>query len=496
MLSAQYEKEANPLRDQLNFDNTFARLSPEFYTKQQAKPLATPHMAAFSESAAKLLDMTDTQYCREELTAICSGNASWIGAEPLAMVYSGHQFGIYNPQLGDGRGLLLGEVRNQNGQKWDLHLKGAGQTPYSRFGDGRAVLRSCIREFLCSEAMYHLNIPTTRALCVITSDTPIYRETKESGATLLRLATTHIRFGHFEYFSYTNQLDALKTLTDYTIQHYYPHLVTKDNRYELFFEEVLDKTARLIALWQANGFAHGVMNTDNMSILGETIDYGPFGFMDDFDWNYICNHSDHQGRYAFSQQPDISYWNCGRLGSALLPLFENSKAVQKALDSYPFKYSSHYQQLMNQKLGLTTAEEEDATLISELLNGLQSSGCDYTLFFRQLCDFIPGQSDSTLQRLNTDSKIKVWLERYSERLKRNLLDDKHRCQQMKQINPKFILRGYLAQQAIEQAEKSQFTEIERLMTVLESPFCEHPELDIYAAPTPDWGKKLSVSCSS
>ena len=486
-----------PLKHSLKFENTFASLPEHFYNRQSATPLENPELIAYSKSAATLLDIKGTSRWREDLTAICSGNAQWPGSAPLAMIYSGHQFGVYNPQLGDGRGLLLGEARNQAGEKWDIHLKGAGQTPYSRFGDGRAVLRSCIREFLCSEAIYHLGIPTTRALCVVSSDTPVYREKRERGSTLLRLAKTHIRFGHFEYFSYSGQQDDLKILADYTIQQYFPHLLNRENRYSLFFKEVLNATARLIAQWQAVGFAHGVMNTDNMSIVGETFDYGPFGFLDDFDWHYICNHSDHHGRYAFGQQPDISYWNCGRLGSALLPLFgEDPDPIQKALDSYPQQYSRYYTRFMSQKLGLVTFEEEDPELITSLLNILQSSQCDYTLFFRTLCEFAPGQGSECLKPLIDNQAMDSWLQDYSERLKRNFLDDDHRCHQMKQVNPKFILRNYLAQQAIEKAERSDFKEIEKLMTVLETPYNEHPDYEHYAALPPEWGKKLEVSCSS
>ncbi len=327
--------------DGRNFDNTYSRLPEHFYTRLDPTPLENPRLVAYSASAGQLLNLEDAHETREKLTRICSGNGAWPGSEPLAMVYSGHQFGSYNPQLGDGRGLLLGELVNTQGDKWDLHLKGAGQTPYSRFGDGRAVLRSCIREYLASEALHHLGIPTTRALCIVTSDTQVYRETTAAGSTLLRLARSHIRFGHFEYYFYNKRYEALKELADYTIEQHFHNLegmeamAGSDKSYQLFYSEVVRRTATLIAQWQAAGFAHGVMNTDNMSIIGDTFDYGPYGFMDDFNWHYICNHSDHSGRYAFSQQPEIGYWNCGRLGQALIPLFENSELIQNALDQYP-----------------------------------------------------------------------------------------------------------------------------------------------------------------
>ena len=480
--------------DRTLFNNTFSRLPDYFYTKQGAMPLKNPRLVAYSSAAGQLLNLDDSQ--QSMLTSICSGNTQWPGSEPLAMVYAGHQFGAYNPQLGDGRGLLLGELVNERGEKWDLHLKGAGQTPYSRFGDGRAVLRSCIREFLASEALYHLGIPTTRALCVVTSDTPVQRETVEAGATLLRLAKSHIRFGHFEYFYYTGNHKALQELADYTIEQNFPRFAGNKDGYACFYAEVVRRTAVMIAKWQAAGFAHGVMNTDNMSIIGDTFDYGPYGFMDDFDWHFICNHSDHHGRYAFSQQPEIGYWNCGKLGQALAPLFDDPEPIQKALDEYPDIYTQTYTRLMSEKLGLEDEDVGDAELIRDLLQVLHDSRCDYTLFLRTLCDFPATEAREKLQKLANHGSLLPWLETYQTRLNKNRMDDATRQQQMKQRNPKYILRNYLAQQAIEQAQDGHYGELEKLMSVLQSPFEEHPDFAHYAAEPPPWGKKLEVSCSS
>lgn len=482
--------------DELEFNNTYSSLPECFYTRIDATPLNSPQFVCFSEQTGKLLDLDSSSMNLEQLTQICSGNAVWPGSTPVAMVYSGHQFGDYNPQLGDGRGLLLGEVINSQNEKWDLHLKGAGQTPYSRFGDGRAVLRSCIREFLGSEALHHLGIPTTRALCVVTSDTPVYREKAEKGSTLLRLAKSHIRFGHFEYFYYTKQHEALKTLADYAIEQSFPECVREPSAYLLFFREVVQRTAKLIARWQAAGFAHGVMNTDNMSIIGDTFDFGPFGFMDDFNWHYICNHSDYQGRYAFSQQPNIGYWNCGRLAQALIPLVDNIDDLQTILDAYPDSYTSTYLLLMKQKLGLVSQETEDDDLTKDLLQALHNSHYDYTHFFRYLCDFKPDQDISKLKPVFQHQDLLQWLSTYSERLKRNPLSHKQRSQTMKQHNPKYILRNYLAQIAIDKAENGDYSEIEELMRVLTSPFKEHPDYEDYARLPPEWGKKLEISCSS
>ncbi|MBO9495605.1 YdiU family protein [Thalassotalea sp. G20_0] len=490
-----------------HFNNTYSRLPDYFYTRLDPTPLENPKLVAYSPSTGQLLNLEDTRETRGKLTLIGSGNRAWPGSEPLAMVYSGHQFGAYNPQLGDGRGLLLGELVNTRGEKWDLHLKGAGPTPYSRFGDGRAVLRSCIREYLASEALHHLGIPTTRALCVVTSDTPVYRETREAGSTLLRLARSHIRFGHFEYFFYSalsekKRYEALKELADYTIEHHFHDLEGMEavagsgKGYQLFYAEVVHRTATLIARWQAAGFAHGVMNTDNMSIIGDTFDYGPYGFMDDFNWHYICNHSDHSGRYAFSQQPDIGYWNCGRLGQALVPLFDDVELIQKALDQYPQIYTQTYTRLMLDKLGLLAEEEEDAELVRDLLQLLHDSHCDYTLFFRTLSSFPSEQPVNQLEALVNHPSLAPWLDNYKKRLKRNPQDDQNRQKRMKQVNPKYILRNYLAQQAIEKAEKGDYREIENLMNVLVSPYDEHPDFEHYAGQPPEWGKKLEVSCSS
>ncbi len=491
----------NNLEDK-NFNNTYSRLSECFYTRLNPTPLENPKLVAYSSSAGQLLNLEDSAENREALTQICSGNASWPGSEPLAMIYSGHQFGSYNPQLGDGRGLLLGELLNAEGEKWDLHLKGGGQTPYSRFGDGRAVLRSCIREFLASEALHHLGIPTTRALCVVTSDTPVYREKTEAGSTLLRLAKSHIRFGHFEYFFYTKRYEALKELADYTIEQNFHDiegmkaLSGSDQGYQRFYSEVIRRTATLIAQWQASGFAHGVMNTDNMSIIGDTFDYGPYGFIDDFNWHYICNHSDHSGRYAFSQQPEIGYWNLGRLGQALTPLFEDGELIQTALDQYPQLYSETYTRLMLDKLGLVDEEEQDTDLIRDLLQLLHDSRCDYTLFFRALCNFPSDHASQRLHQLINHPSLASWLDSYNQRIKRELTDKEDRQRRMKRFNPKFILRNYLAQQAIELAEQGNYQEVKNLMIVLGAPFDEHPDFEHYAAEPPEWGKKLEVSCSS
>jgi uncharacterized protein YdiU (UPF0061 family) len=319
--------------DELTFDNRFARLGDAFSAHVLPEPIDNPRLVVASPAALALLDLDAASAETEEFAQLFGGHKLWADAEPRAMVYSGHQFGGYTPQLGDGRGLLLGEVYNNAGEHWDLHLKGAGQTPFSRMGDGRAVLRSSIREFLASEALYALNIPSSRAACVIGSDTPVWREKQERAAMVLRLAPSHIRFGHFEYFYYTKRPDQQKQLGEHVLAMHFPECLEQPEPYLAMFREIVERNAELIAKWQAYGFCHGVMNTDNMSILGITFDFGPFAFLDDFDAHFICNHSDDQGRYSFSNQVPVGQWNLSALAQALTP-FISVEALRETLGLY------------------------------------------------------------------------------------------------------------------------------------------------------------------
>ena len=308
--------------DTLTFNNRLAQLSADFYTLVQTQPLSDPYLISYSPAAAAVLDLDPAVFQDPHTTQVFAGNTCLPGMQPLAMLYAGHQFGHYVPQLGDGRAMLLGEVQSAHNQHWEWHLKGAGTTPYSRHADGRAVLRSSIREYLASEAMAGLGIPTTRALCLVGSDSPVYREQPETAATVLRMAPSFVRFGSFEVFFYRQQFHHLKTLADYVIQHDFLSLAAAPQPYLALLHEVIQRTADLFAAWQLVGFAHGVLNTDNMSILGLTLDYGPFGFLDNYDPNFICNHSDQEGRYAFAAQPSIGLWNLRCLAQALLPLLD------------------------------------------------------------------------------------------------------------------------------------------------------------------------------
>ena len=482
--------------DGLAFDNSFARLDATFYTRQPISGLSNPRLVCASPSAAALIDLDPACFTQPDCAEYFGGNKLLPGSEPLAMVYAGHQFGVHVPQLGDGRGLLLGEVVSPQHGRWDLHLKGAGRTPYSRSGDGRAVLRSSIREFLCSEAMAALGIPTTRALCVVASDTPVLRETEERGAMVLRMARTHVRFGHFEYFHYTNQLERVRELADYVIARHFPAFIARADRYVELLRQATLRTANMIAYWQAYGFAHGVMNTDNMSIFGETFDYGPYGFLDEFDPAFICNHSDNRGRYSFERQPSIGLWNLNALAHALSSLIDTD-TIREILQQYERELIGTYTQLLQNKLGLEQPLDGDTELLSELLELLQQQRSDYTLFFRRLCDFDETQAHSPLRDDFIDrERFDRWSERYRQRLQQETRAREQRRDAMRRSNPKFILRNYLAQQAIEKAEQGDYSEVQRLFTVLQKPYDEQPEMERYAALPPDWGKHLVVSCSS
>jgi uncharacterized protein YdiU (UPF0061 family) len=482
----------------LSLRNSFAALPGAFYTKLAPTQLPDPYLVCASHSAAELINLNPALFNTQDFIEFFSGNRIMPESSPLAAVYSGHQFGVWAGQLGDGRAILLGDVNTKTGLM-ELQLKGAGLTPYSRMGDGRAVLRSSIREFLCSEAMAALGIPTSRALCVIGSEMHVMREMPESTAVTTRLAPSFVRFGSFEHWFYNRKEDALRTLADYVIDQFYPELKDRANPYQAFLQEVVKRTAHMIAQWQAVGFMHGVMNTDNMSILGLTIDYGPFGFMEAFDANHICNHTDQQGRYSYSMQPQIGHWNCYALGQALLPLIGTVEDVEAALATYKFEYETKLDALLHAKLGLSTTQADDEKLIGAMFAILQNSHVDFTLFFRRLGDveIENPASDEPLRDLFIDRPaFDAWVQQYRSRLKQENSQDAPRRIAMHAVNPKYVLRNYLAQIAIEKAQNKDFSEIERLCKVLERPYDEQPGNEKYAELPPDWASQLEVSCSS
>lgn len=490
--------------EQLQFDNSYAALPESFHSRLQPTPFSRQWLIHFNEDAAALLDLDPREAGRTDFVDRMTGRRPLAGMDPVAMCYAGHQFGHYVPRLGDGRAILLGEVRNLRGERWDLHLKGSGPTPYSRDGDGRAVLRSSIREYLCSEAMHGLGIPTSRALCLIGSDEEVFREHIEPGAMLVRLAPSHVRFGHFEYFYYSNQFDHLQRLADYVLDHHFPELREGHDRYIRLLDAVVSRTAQLIAAWQAVGFAHGVMNTDNMSVLGLTLDYGPFGFLDAYEPGHICNHSDHHGRYAFDQQPTVALFNLSCFAQALLPLLHEqpqaaAEVAREQLGHFEPWLIEAYGRRMRAKLGLREPHASDRDLTTGLLNIMAKQGADFTLVFRRLAQWSTAKAEppTALRELfGPSADFDAWAAEYRARVLSEAWHEGDRQHQMLATNPKFVLRNHLAQAAIEDAQRGDYRELKRLFELLRQPFAEHPQHATYAQPAPAWARQLHVSCSS
>jgi serine/tyrosine/threonine adenylyltransferase len=484
----------------LTWRNGFAGLGADFFTALEPQPLPAPYWVGRSDLVANELGLARSDLESEALLNALSGNRAIAGTRPLASVYSGHQFGQWAGQLGDGRAILLGET----GDGLEVQLKGAGPTPYSRMGDGRAVLRSSIREFLCSEAMHGLGIPTSRALSVTGSDAPVRREEIETAAVVTRVAPSFIRFGHFEHFSYTGQNQQLKALADYVIERYYPFALDplddraikfNENPYAALLEAVSERTAEMVALWQSVGFCHGVMNTDNMSILGLTIDYGPFQFLDAYVPGHICNHSDTGGRYAFNKQPNIAYWNLYALGQALLPLIGEQELAVAALESYKAVFPAAFERRMCAKLGLQGNQPSSRELIEATLKLLAKDAVDYTIFWRRLSRHMAGDKLESMRDLFLDrAAFDAWMLQYQElttHIPRGPMADL-----MLKTNPKFVLRNHLGEQAIRLAKTKDFSGVETMLRLLESPFEEHPGFDAYADFPPDWASGIEISCSS
>jgi serine/tyrosine/threonine adenylyltransferase len=476
--------------------STYASQLPDLVSAVSVTPFAEPKLLAYSAETAALLQIPAEFFQQADAADYLSGKKLFEGSIPIAQKYAGHQFGQYNPELGDGRGLLLGDVKGADGKNYDLHLKGAGRTPYSRFGDGRAVLRSSIREFLASEAMYHLGIPTSRALSLVGSTEPVRRETIEQGAMVIRVCPSHIRFGHFEHCFYTGDKDQLKRLVDFTVQQHFPDCQQAENPALAMLQQVVVRTAELISQWQAIGFNHGVMNTDNMSILGISFDYGPYAFLDDYQPGYICNHSDHSGRYAFDEQPGIGLWNLNALAHALSPLIEVEQ-LRAALGLYEPALVNHYMRLMGTKLGLTTQQPTDRALIGQWLALLQQQQQDYTLSFRRLADFSEDSKGLSVRDFMLDPEaFDQWATLYRARLALEPGTAAERKERMNKVNPLYIVRNYLAQQAIEAAEQGNITPLHELLQVLKQPYQQQQGKEAFAAPPPEWGKAMTISCSS
>ncbi|KAL0490656.1 UPF0061 [Acrasis kona] len=484
--------------DNINHNNVYANLTDSFYSIAIPTPVSNPYLISFNTRVANLIGIDFTLNDTDKMIQYFSGNKLIPGSKPIAMSYSGHQFGYYTPQLGDGRAILLTQIKSPNNQTWDLHLKGGGRTAYSRGGDGRAVLRSTIREYLGSEGVAALGIPTTRSLCITGTDDPVYRENVETGAMLIRVAPSHIRFGSFELQYYSKNQYNVKVLADHVIEEHFSIFKNCKNKYSLFFEQVVRRTAVMIADWMSVGYENGVMNTDNMSILGLTIDYGPFGFVEEYDPDWVVNHSDDEGRYSLRNQPSIGLWNLERLSLALSPLDHGSglflKNMTNLLADFMNIYNEHYYMNMNKKLGLTIISDyaqEDRDLVDNLLDAI--IGVDYTNFFRELSSTDVFVKNIFVKR---KEKFSTWVESYKKRLlKEPNSDFEERSQRMKKTNPKYIPRTHAMQTAIEAAQSKNFSIVNDLLNLYQNPYDEHPEYEEYSLPAPK-GFKNTLTCSS
>ncbi|SMC72494.1 Uncharacterized conserved protein YdiU, UPF0061 family [Desulfocicer vacuolatum DSM 3385] len=527
----------------LTFDNSFVRELPgdalthrqprrvtgACYSRVPPVSVSVPGLVVHSREAAALIGLSESDCLTPQFTRVFSGNEQLLGMDPFAMCYGGHQFGNWVGQLGDGRAINLGEVINRQGHRWVLQLKGAGLTPYSRTADGLAVLRSSIREFLCSEAMFHLGVPTTRALSLVTTGEQVVRDMfydghpkEEPGAVVCRMAPSFIRFGNFQILAVRNELALLQQLVDYTIKTDFPHLgIPSKETYLQWIRQVCRTTAEMVIHWMRVGFVHGVMNTDNMSILGLTIDYGPYGWLENYDPAWTPNTTDASGRrYCFGNQSGIAHWNLVQLANAIYPLIGEVEPLQESMDVYVDVYTHGWQQMMARKLGFEKYEKEtDEDLISDLLDLLPLVETDMTLFFRNLAVVnIPdgaefsGRDDTSMAPLMEayytpeeltpayKEKMIAWLKRYGVRLTKDGIPSDKRREAMNRVNPKYVLRNYLAQLAIDKAEAGEHGMVKELLEVMRHPYDEQPEKEHFAEKRPEWARNRAgcsmLSCSS
>ena len=474
---------------EINLTNPYLKLTTECYDKVAPTPLSKPFLIHANEDVAKSLDIDVDELASEDFVKFLNGEYKPEGTDTFAMCYAGHQFGHFVPRLGDGRAINIGTI-----DKYHLQLKGAGITEYSRHGDGRAVLRSSIREYLMSEAMHGLKIPTTLCLGLIGSEHDVRREEVEKGAIVCRVSTSWVRFGTFEYYASQGMFEELKALADYVVEENFSHLKGKNDVYTMLFNEVMVITSRLMAQWMSVGFVHGVMNTDNMSIAGLTIDYGPFAFLDDFRHEQVCNYTDIEGRYSYANQPAVAKWNLQRLMKALSPIADMEK-MEKILVIYDKIYTRYLHYYMCKKLGLEGTVEGDPELIDDMFDMLESLHVDYTLFMRTLSHYEHKGDRSDLLAIGLyHEPMHAWLERYDERIQ--YIDKTIRKKQMLDNNPKYVLKNYMLQEAIDAGESGDFTLVDDLFKIAQHPFDEHPEFECWAGVTPTKFKNQKLSCSS
>ena len=474
----------------INFDNSFQKLPVFLYENIAPTPIKEPTLIHVTELKKELgLESLSNPVLQKWL----NGETRLSNDQTIATRYAGHQFGVFAGQLGDGRAISLGEILTSDGKRLEIQTKGSGKTPFSRMGDGKAVIRSSVREYLCSEAMYGLGIPTSRVLAIIIGEDKVYRETIERSAIIARVFPSNIRFGHFEMCYHYNRKAELNDLIEYT-----RHTFFEGVSIEEMLVQIIDNTAMLMAHWQTVGFCHGVMNTDNMSVLGITIDYGPFGFLEDTDLSHVCNHSDYNGRYAYDNQPSIAAWNLQKL---LLCFSDHlpKERLQNLLKTFSESFHGYYQKLCQRKFGLTSFKSEDYQLFGSLLQTLSNLEIDYTFFFRQLSNYKINKIDSLAEfwdYYEKSEELIVWLSLYDQRLKSELSDNTKRTVEMKSVNPKYVLRNYIAQEIIEEVETGTNKKLKDWLEILYAPFAEHPEYELYSKPTPAEKKNYSVSCSS
>jgi serine/tyrosine/threonine adenylyltransferase len=469
----------------LSWRNPWLQLPEGFYSAASPTPLDNPYFVHCNPAAAQLLGLSVEQLSSETTLCCLNGHNVIPELSPIATVYAGHQFGIFTAELGDGRAILLGVAQAKNGDRYEIQLKGAGLTPYSRTLDGRYPLGSAIQEYLGSEALAALGLPTTRSLFLLGSSTTVSRQQETTAAILVRIAQSHIRFGHFEYFHHKDEFERVKTLVDFVIEQLFPELLNEPAalRPLRLLEIIVERTANLIAGWQSVGFTHGVINTDNMTVTGDTLDYGPFGFMERYDPAFLPNSNDDLNRYQFDQQPEIGRWNCLALAEALTSLLPGQVIPAKLLRLYRQHYQQHYYHRMRLKLGLTSAHQDDAGLVDALLNTLQTGRIDYPLFFRRLAEFEPQGKNQQLFALTTEpTSLVVWLKLYKDRLSLENTSSYERQTLMNQVNPYYVLRRHLLDKAIHTAEQKDFSEVHCLLNLVQNPFQEQENTAFYSQP--------------
>ncbi|CAM4319604.1 protein adenylyltransferase SelO [Zobellia nedashkovskayae] len=497
-------------------ENSRRQVEKACFSYATPKQTANPSMVHVSPEMANELGFSKEDIKSEEFLKIFTGNKVIEGTTPYAMCYGGHQFGNWAGQLGDGRAINLTEIEH-NGKHWALQLKGAGETPYSRTADGLAVLRSSIREYLCSEAMYHLGVPTTRALSLALTGDQVLRDVLyngnaayEKGAVVSRIAPSFLRFGNYQIFAAREDTATMRTLVDYTIKHFFPELgQPSKGTYAQFFQAVADATLEMLVHWQRVGFVHGVMNTDNLSILGLTIDYGPYGWLEGYDHGWTPNTTDRQhSRYRYGNQPNIGLWNLYQLANAIFPLIEEAEPLENVLEGFKTKFEAKYLEMMKSKIGLYEKDDLDQQLLNDLEENLQLTETDMTLFFRNLAKFKKDSGDvDSFMKIVGDAfyapdevkgevldKWTLWLAAYQNRLEKETLLDTERKAKMNAVNPKYVLRNYMAQLAIDEADKGDYTLIDELFVLLKKPYDEQPENEKWFARRPDWARN-KVGCS-